>query len=146
MTGKTSTSVHVEWAGDGRFDASRQGGPPVRIDTSGETGLGPVDTLLSALAGCASVDVVEILAKRRTPVSALSVDVAAERFDGVPRRVVKATLHFTIAGDGIDRVHAERAIDLSINKYCSVRDSLREDTIVDWTLTLEPSPASTAAA
>jgi putative redox protein len=95
-----------------------------------------VDALLSALGGCAAVDVVDILAKRRTPVQSLTVDVRAERVDGTPRRLARATLNFVISGAGIQRSHAERAIDLAVNKYCSVRDSLRDDIPVDWTLTL----------
>ncbi len=108
----------------------------IRIDSSGASGPSPLDALLSALGACASVDVVEILAKRRTPVDSLSVDVVGERVDTVPRRLKRATLHFSISGEGIERTQAERAIELSVTKYCSVRDSLRQDVAVDWTLTL----------
>ncbi len=104
-----------------------------------------MDALLSALGACASVDVVEIMAKRRTPVTSLTVDIVGERVQTVPRRLVHATLHFTIAGDGIGRVQTERAIDLAVTKYCSVRDSLREDIVVDWTLTLGMSGASASS-
>ena len=145
MTGETKESaprkppsrVKVTWAGGERFDTGRPGGPTARIDGTGETGQGPVDTLVSALASCAAIDVVEILAKRRTPVQTLSVDVLGERVDGVPRRLRHVTLDFHITGDGIERVHAERAIDLAINKYCSVRDSLANDIPVEWKLTLD---------
>jgi len=145
MTGETKESaprkppsrVKVTWAGGERFDTGRPGGPTARIDGTGETGQGPVDTLVSALASCAAIDVVEILSKRRTPVQTLSVDVLGERVDGVPRRLRHVTLDFHITGDGIERVHAERAIDLAINKYCSVRDSLANDIPVEWKLTLD---------
>ena len=145
MTGETKESaprkppsrVKVTWAGGERFDTGRPGGPTARIDGTGETGQGPVDTLVSALASCAAIDVVEILAKRRTPVQTLSVDVLGERVDGVPRRLRHVTLDFHITGDGIERAHAERAIDLAINKYCSVRDSLANDIPVEWKLTLD---------
>jgi putative redox protein len=92
--------------------------------------------LLSALGSCVSTDVVDILAKRRTPVESLEIDLRAERVDGTPKRLASATLNFHIDGAGIERVHAERAIDLAVNKYCSVRDSLRSDVPVTWTLTL----------
>ena len=141
-TGVPNTSVRVQWAGGGRYDAGRPLGPTVRLDSTGATGPSPVDTLLAALGTCASIDVVDILAKRRTPVTSLSVDVVAERVQTVPRRVRHATLHFTIAGEGIDRVQTERAIELAVTKYCSVRDSLREDIAVEWTLTLGVSGAS----
>jgi len=81
--------------------------------------------------------VVEILTKRRTPPSSYTVHVRGDRVDTIPRRLKRVTLGFVIAGDGIERVHAERAIDLAVNKYCSVRDSLREDIPVEWTLTID---------
>jgi putative redox protein len=134
---KPPARVKVTWAGGIRFDAGRPGGPAVRIDGTAETGPSPVDMLVSALASCAAVDVVEILTKRRTPVRSLTVDVLGERVDGIPRRLRHVTLDFHIAGAGIEREHAERAIDLAINKYCSVRDSLAKDIPVDWSLTLD---------
>ena len=142
MSPSIPASVQIVWAGEGRFDAGPAGSPTIRIDTSKATGPGPVDTLLCALGSCAAVDVVEILAKRRTPVQSLTVDVRAERVDATPRRLARATLDFVITGEGIERVHAERAIDLAVNKYCSVRDSLRSDVPVDWTLSLNGEDAT----
>jgi putative redox protein len=95
-----------------------------------------MDGLLSSLAGCTSVDVVEVLAKRRTPVSSLTVDVDGTRVESNPKRFKQIALHFKIAGDNIERAQAERAIDLSLTKYCSVRASLREDIQIEWTLEL----------
>lgn len=131
-----SNTIRMQWSGEHRFDAGRPGGTTIRMDGDGITAPSPVDTLLCAIAGCTSVDVLDILAKRRTPVEALTVDVVAERVDGTPRRLKHVTLQFTIEGAGIERVHAERAIDLAVNKYCSVRESLREDVPVEWQLTL----------
>jgi putative redox protein len=116
--------VDVVWAGDRRFDAGRPGGPTLRLDGDAETGPSPVDGLMSALAACTAVDVVEILAKRRTPVTSLRISARGTRAESVPRRVTAVELTYTIDGDGIDRTHAERAAELAITKYCSVRDSL----------------------
>ena len=139
---KPVARVHVTWAGDQRFDAGRPGGPTLRLDGRGETGQSPVDAVLSALAGCVSIDVVEILAKRRTPVQRLEVAVEGERFNGTPKRIVAVTLALTIDGAGIDALHAERAIDLALNKYCSVRESLSRDIPVTWTLVLNGTPGA----
>jgi putative redox protein len=131
--------VVVTWRGEGRFDTGRPGGPIARIDSSGETGQGPVDALLSALATCASVDVVEILKKRRTPVTSLEVEVVGTRVEGTPRRLQHVLLRFHIVGAGVERVHAERAIELAVNKYCSVRDSLDRQIGIEWELELGES-------
>ena len=136
MSGAIPAVVRIDWVSEGQFDAGRADGPKIHLDSSGKTGPSMVDALLCALGGCVSVDVVDILAKRRTPVETLYVDVQGERVDSIPRRLARATLNFHISGAGIERIHAERAIDLAVNKYCSVRDSLRSDIPVDWTLDL----------
>ncbi|MEO7822968.1 MAG: OsmC family protein [Gemmatimonadaceae bacterium] len=128
--------VRVKWAGDHLFDTGRENGPVARFDGDGKAAQTPPDALLGALASCVSVDVVDILAKRRTPVESLEVNVVGERVDTTPRRFHHITLNFSIAGHGIERVHAERAVELAVTKYCSVRDSLRDDIRVDWTLAI----------
>ena len=130
--------VEVVWRGEHRFDAGRQGAtaPRIRVDTDGATGPGPVDTMLAAIATCAATDVVDILAKRRTPVSAMSVEVVGTRVETIPRRLTHVLLRFRIQGAGIEREHAERAIDLAVEKYCSVRSSLDPAIPVEWELEL----------
>lgn len=136
-SGRPPNRVHVTWRGRQRFDSGRPGGPVALLDGSGESGQSPVDAVLSALAGCASADVVEILAKRRTPVAALEIDVTGTRVDTIPRRLRHIELVFRITGEGIEREHAERAVELAITKYCSVRDSLRPDIEIEWRIELK---------
>lgn len=137
VAGKPPTKITASWQGEHRFDAHRQGDfPAIRIDASGKTGPSPVDALLIALATCTGVDVVDILEKRRTPVATLDVDASGSRYAGVPSRITSVLLTYRITGEGIERQHAERAIELAITKYCSVRDSLRIDTPVEFALEL----------
>lgn len=133
---KPPSRVTAKWVGGQRFDSGKPGGPVSRFDGRSETGQSPPEGLLSALAACSAIDVVEILAKRRTPVASLEVDVVGERLEGTPRRFTHITLTFRIGGAGIEKEQAERAIELAVNKYCSVRDSLRQDIGIDWTLDL----------
>jgi putative redox protein len=137
---KRQNHVVVRWDGDHRFDASRLGSERViRVDADALTGPGPVDTLLSALASCTSVDIVDILEKRRTPVTGLTVEVSGDRADAIPAKLTRIVLNFRLRGAGIERVHAERAIELAVTKYCSVRDSLDPAIPVEWTLELDES-------
>jgi putative redox protein len=133
-TAAKPSRIHVEWAGGHRFDAGRPDGPTARIDGEGETGQSPPETLLSALATCVSYDVIDILAKQRTPLESLKIDVVGERVDTIPRRYKYITLNFRIAGKGIEKEQALKAIELSTTKYCSVRDSLRSDIEIAWTV------------
>lgn len=133
--------VLVAWRGEEEFEAGRPGGPLGRIDGHGKVAQGPVDWLLSALGACTAIDIVEILAKRRTPVETIEIEVIGHRVDGTPRRLRQVMLRYRIGGAGIERVHAERAVSLAVTKYCSVRDSLREDIVIEWEVLLEGSSA-----
>jgi putative redox protein len=114
-----------------RFDTGRPDGPQARLDGTGRTGQSPPDALLSALASCAGIDLVDILAKRRTPVERLEVDVEGVRRETGPRRFTKLRITFRVDGAGIEAVHAERAVALAFEKYCSVAASLAPDILVE---------------
>ncbi len=129
--------IDVQWVGGLTFEAGRPQGPKVRIDGDAQTAPSPFDVLLAAIATCASVDVVTILEKQRTPASALGVRVEANRLDSTPRRLASAILHFSIAARGTTLEKATRAVELSVTKYCSVRSSLVADVPVTWTVELK---------
>jgi putative redox protein len=136
-TGKPHTPIEVEWVGGAEFDAGRAAGPKVHIDGDGNTAPSPFDVLLAALATCAATDVVSILKKQRTPPRALHVRVAAQRVEETPRRLTSAVLQFTIDAPGATAPKVERAVELAVSKYCSVRSSLRVDVPVTWTIDLK---------
>jgi putative redox protein len=88
-------------------------------------GLRPMQTVLAALCGCSAVDVISILKKQRQPLSDLLIKVDGERQKGVePALWEKIHLMFQITGD-VDPAKASRAVQLSIEKYCSVAETLR---------------------
>jgi putative redox protein len=128
--------IEVRWVNQLVFEAGRPDGPKIRIDGNAQTAPGPVDMLLAALGSCASVDVVTILGKQRTPVHALHVRVDAKRLESTPRRLASANLHFTITATGTTLQKASRAVELSVTKYCSVRSSLIAEAPVTWTVEL----------
>ena len=124
--------IDVQWVGGLDFEAGRPDGPKLRIDGDGQSAPSPFDALLAAIATCASVDVVTILEKQRTPAKALGVRVEATRVQSTPRRLAAATLHFSITAPGTTIEKATRAVELSVTKYCSVRSSLIADAPVTW--------------
>lgn len=138
----TPSRVLVNWKGERRFEAGREGRPSILLDGDGTAAPTPPDALLAALASCVSVDVVDILSRRRTPVESYALEALGERVDTIPRRFRHITLNISITGPGIERAQAEHAIDLAVTKYCSVRDSLAADIPVVWNLSLnEPAVA-----
>jgi putative redox protein len=129
--------IEVDWIAGSEFDAHRPDGPRIRIDGDAKSGPSPFDVLLAALATCAATDVVSILQKQRTPATALHVSVEAQRIETTPRHLVSAVLHYRITAPGAPAAKVERAVELSVTKYCSVRSSLRTDVPVTWTIELD---------
>ncbi|HEY2854732.1 MAG TPA: OsmC family protein [Gemmatimonadaceae bacterium] len=129
------TTSRAVWRGEHRFEAGPEG-RTVLVDADAKTAPGPVETLLNALATCSGVDVLDILAKRRTPAERFVVNVTATRRSEAPRRVQRLDLEFHVDGPGIAVEHAERAIALSFEKYCSVAASLAPDIVAETTLIL----------
>jgi putative redox protein len=131
VTPRPPSRVRATWEGDHRFSTGRPDGPTARLDGEGHVAQSPPDALLSALAACAAVDVVDILAKRRTPAEKLVVEAEAYRRNDAPRRFVRINLTFAVEGAGVERVHVERAVRLAFEKYCSVAASLAPDIHVE---------------
>jgi putative redox protein len=123
--------ISATWVDEHRFDTGRPDGPVARLDGSGQSGQSPPDALLSALAACSGIDLVDILAKRRTPVERLVIDVEGERRETMPRRFLRLRISYYVDGSGIEAVHAERAVALAFEKYCSVAASLAPDIVVE---------------
>jgi putative redox protein len=129
------TTSRAVWRGEHWFDAGPEG-RTAPIDADSKSAPGPVETFLSAIATCSSVDVLDVLAKRRTPAEKFIVNVKATRRAEAPRRVQRLEIEFQIDGPGITIEHAERAIQLSFEKYCSVAGSLAPDIVAETTLVL----------
>ncbi|MCJ7693971.1 MAG: OsmC family protein [Anaerolineaceae bacterium] len=117
----------LRWIPGGkRFISTDSGGHSVVLSTTDEgIGMKPSELLLSALAACSSVDVVEILQKKRTPLSNLEVQVTAEQDQDPPWTFRKFHLHYILQGTGLNEKNVAQAIELSHEKYCSVAATLR---------------------
>jgi putative redox protein len=84
-------------------------------------------TLLLAAAACSGSDVVSILEKMRVSLHELRIEASGGRREDHPRRYTAIDLTFHLRGDGLDEAKARRAVELSIEKYCSVLHSLAPD-------------------
>jgi putative redox protein len=118
------------------FEGRNEDGNSIFLDGSpdiGGQGLGvrPMQLLLMSLAGCSSMDVVSLLQKMRQPLEDLRVEADGQRKDAVPPIFEKIHLHFTLKGD-LDPEKAEKAIRMSVEKYCSVAKMLRNATAITW--------------
>lgn len=130
MTLSNVRAVRLDWLGKGmRFRAvgTEPATPAVEIDGDGNSGPSPMITLLFAAAGCSGSDVVSILQKMRVQLAQVSIEVRGQRRAEEPRRYIAVHYRYQISGEGVDQTKAERAVTLSLEKYCSVVHSLAPD-------------------
>lgn len=126
-----------------QMEASNEMGNKIVMDASpdvGGSGLGlrPMQTLLAALGGCSSIDVIHILKKQRQDLRDIQVTVTGEREKGAEvAPFVSAHLHFRLYGN-IEREKAEKAVSLSVEKYCSVAKTIEKTTQVTFSFELLP--------
>ena len=130
--------------GDCGFEATDANGHTIKMDTSPETGgvnfgVRPMQVLLMGLGGCSGIDIVMILKKQRQQVDNFSMKIEGERQSGKePSLWKEVKIIFELKGD-LDPEKAQRACELSMNKYCSVAETLRlGGTILTWELRLNP--------
>ena len=83
-----------------------------------------MQALLAALGTCTAYNVVEILAKRRTPVQSYRIELEGTRAEEHPRRYTHIKVRHIVSGKGITQESTEKAVELSHEKYCSVAASL----------------------
>jgi putative redox protein len=119
------------------FEARNPAGDVVEIGTSASIGglgrgAGPMQLLLMGVAGCSAIDVLSILAKMQQPVDDFRMVVDGERpKDTHPAPWEKIHLHFVVNG-AVQPERVERAIFLSLTKYCSVSANLRPTSDITW--------------
>jgi putative redox protein len=109
-----------------RFRASgtEPAAPTVEIDPDSQTGPSPMLALLIAVGGCTGADVVAILEKMRVGLESMSIDVTGTRRDEHPKCYSGVKFRFRMSGHELELSKAERAVQLSLEKYCSVIHSL----------------------
>jgi putative redox protein len=128
--------ITLTWQQDLRFTGGEPGRAQITIDGDNEAGPGPMVSLLLAAAACTGSDVVVILRKMRVDFTRLVIEAKGQRRETDPRRYVAIHLDYQIGGRELDPAKVRRAIDLSLEKYCSVFHSLAPDIAVTYALSL----------
>jgi putative redox protein len=124
------------------FEAINESGQIVNIDANptigGENkGARPMELLIMGLGGCSAIDILSILKKQKVEPSGMSIDIEANREkDAVPSLFTDIHIHFTFRGN-VDHTKAEKAIQLSMEKYCSVAKTLEKTANIDYSFTVE---------
>jgi putative redox protein len=136
--------AHSEWKHDNVFQATAENGNTITLDADDAHAHGPspMEVVLMGLCSCTSVDVVEILRKKRQNLTSLRVTAKAERADTPPRVFTRILLTYAVRGT-LSRKAVEDAVSLSKNKYCSVSKMLEKAAPVEYEIVYpdgEPEP------
>jgi putative redox protein len=130
------------------FTAQNEAGHEITLDTSleedgEEHGVGAMQVVAIGLGHCSSVDVISILKKQKQTIQGYRVTVDAERAHGeTPAVFRKIHLHYYIDGK-VKPLKAERAINLSLGKYCSVARMLEKTAEITYSLTVNGEAEAT---
>ncbi|WP_144602466.1 OsmC family protein [Algoriphagus algorifonticola] len=121
-------NVTVRMKADYEYEAVNPQGNVVQIDmydAPAKKAQSPMDLLLSAVGGCASVDAVLMMKKKRREIVDFSVEVEGIRNDGVPAFYTDIHLKFILISPNATEEEFEKVVALSVDKYCSVASSLK---------------------
>jgi putative redox protein len=122
------SEIDIKWTGGAQFLAADQAGHVVVTDQDGQ-GFKPPLLLLVSLVGCAGVDVVSILQKKRQTFTAIEVSVSKQNAPEPPWTIEKIEVEWVIRGHGLKEKAARDAVRLAEEKYCSVSASLTSELV-----------------
>ena len=123
------------------FEVANSNGHRVLLDNNSKTegsikGISPMELMLMGLAGCSSIDVIAILNKQKINPTSIKMEVNGERTPGiVPALFHTININVILEGD-FSPEKAQRAVDLSFEKYCSVSKTLEHTAKINYTILL----------
>ena len=119
------TKTRVKWIEDKTFLGTDVNGQAALMSAGGDgPGVSPMQMLLLGLGGCSMVDVVGILQKQRQALVDVVIEFDALRGEEGAKPWKTIHMHYIVTGAGLDERKVERAIDLSVEKYCGAHASL----------------------
>jgi putative redox protein len=137
--------ARVKWAENRTFIGKSGTGHSFVFGTKEEDGStpgpSPMELVLIGTGGCSAYDVVSILEKGREPIEDVVVELDAERAEGTPAVFTRIHMHFIVKGRGVNPAKVERAIQLSVEKYCSASAMMAKTAEVTHDFEVVDSPA-----
>ncbi|HMK60320.1 MAG TPA: OsmC family protein [Dissulfurispiraceae bacterium] len=128
----------VKWVDGLQFVGESGSGHTVVMDANPEaskalTAMTPMEMLLVATGGCSAMDVASVLSKKRQDIIDIRVAVTGKKAESHPHKFVDIKLEYTITGRDVSEYAVKKAIELSLDKYCSVKATLEGSAKVSYT-------------
>ena len=142
--------ARIKWVEGRTFVGESGSGHKVVLGTAsgpeGRTpGPSPMELVLIGTGGCSAFDVVHILEKGREPVEDCVVELEAERAEQEPKVFTRIHMHFVVKGRGLSPSKVERAVQLSLEKYCSASAMVAKTATITHDFEIVETAASKAA-
>lgn len=130
------TKTVTRWVKEHEFTSELEGNL-INLDGARVNGFGPKALLLSGLAGCSGIDVVDILEKMRVEFSDFEIEVEADQTDEHPKVYKDILILYKLRTEAANEEKVRKAIELSLSKYCGVAAMLRKNSTINYKLEIE---------
>lgn len=136
-----SVTARVKWTGGLQFVGESETGHAIVLDAGKEDGgtdmgMQPMELLLIGIGSCSGMDIASVLQKKRQKISSLTINVSGEKAADYPHRYIGIDLEWVITGTDISEEAVKHAVDLSMEKYCSVKATLEHSAAITFRYTI----------
>ena len=136
--------ITTHWQGGLTFESDNPSGKLVKMDTDIEGqderfGLSPKAMMLSSLAGCSALDVISTLDKMKEEIDDFKIEVSGELTDEHPRYYHSVIVDYHFYGTDLNPKKIDKAVKLSVDKYCGVMEMFRQFSTVTTTIHIHNS-------
>ncbi|CAA0145859.1 Osmotically inducible protein OsmC [Tenacibaculum maritimum] len=126
-----TNTVTTIWKQGMQFESDNPSGHTISIDTNGDNGgnnmgLRPKAMMLSSLAGCSGLDIIPLLKKMRVIIDDFKIEVTGELTEEHPKFYHTVTVDYHFYGNDLQQSKINKAVKLSIEKYCGVMEMFRQ--------------------
>ncbi len=123
--------ITTKWLSNMAFESNNPSGHNFKIDIAKEdggdgSGMRPKALMLSSLAGCSGLDVASLIKKMKLKVDEFTIETIANLTDEHPKYYDKVTIEYHFHGTNLKEDKLQRAVDLSVEKYCGVMEMFRQ--------------------
>lgn len=148
--GKSFMKARIKWVEGRTFVGESGSGHKLVLGTAFGTeeqtpGPSPMELVLIGTGGCSAFDVVHILEKGREVIEDCVVELDAERTEKDPKVFIRIHMHFVVKGQGLASAKVQRAIDLSVEKYCSASAMLAKTATITYDFEIVDTAAKLAS-
>jgi len=132
----TTNHITTKWLGNMAFESNNPSGHNLKIDIAKEdggdsSGFRPKALMLSSLAGCSGLDVASLMKKMKLEVDEFTIETIANLTDEHPKFYDSVVIEYHFHGKNLNEQKLQRAVDLSIEKYCGVMEMFRRFAALD---------------